>query len=170
MTEREIRTEKRLKRIWAHPTLCRNLIVLCKVCQYLTMVYFIVQVVLHIVFGDYLKMAAVVISAAVGFGLVTLMRKLIPSPRPYEVLDFCDVPPRKKRGESFPSRHAYSAVVIAILSVALTPWCAIGMVPVAVTVCLVRALVGIHFPRDIVVGALIGILFGVFGLVISYFL
>ena len=170
MTDREIRIEKRLKRIWARPTLCRFLIVFGKVCEYLTALLFATQLVLHMVFMQHFRALTVVLAAFLGFVFVTVMRKLIPSKRPYEVLDFTRTPPREKKGESFPSRHAYSAVVIAILSVALTPWCIIAFIPLALGVCLPRALVGIHYPRDIIVGALFGILFGGFGAVICYYL
>ena len=170
LTEREIRTEERLKRIWAHPALCRFLIILGKVSQYSVAVYFAVQLILHMVMTEYFKALAVALSAAVGFVIVTLMRKLISAPRPYEILHFCEVAPRKKTGESFPSRHAYSAVVIAVLSAALSPWCLIGIVPVAVSVCLTRVLLGIHFVKDVTVGAIIGIAFGTMGVVISLFI
>ena len=170
MTDREIRIEKRLKRIWARPTLCRFLIVFGKVCEYLTALLFATQLVLHMVFMQHFRALTVVLAAFLGFVFVTVMRKLIPSKRPYEVLDFTRTPPREKKGESFPSRHAYSAVVRASLSVALTPWCIIAFIPLALGVCLPRALVGIHYPRDIIVGALFGILFGGFGAVICYYL
>ena len=170
MTEREIRTEKRLKLVWAHPSLCRFLIVFGKVCQYSVAVYFLTHLVLQMCFMHHFRALIIALSAAFGFVFVTVMRKVITAPRPYEVMKFCDTPPREKRGESFPSRHAYSAVVIAVLSASLTPWCLIGTVPVAIYICVSRAVLGIHFPRDVIVGALFGILFGVFGLVISYFL
>ena len=170
MTERESRIEKRLRRIWRRPNLCRFLIVFGKVCEYLIALFFAAQLVLHMVFMRHFVALAVGLAALLGFGFVTVMRKLIPSKRPYEVLDFTETPPREKKGESFPSRHAFSAVVIAILSLALTPWCIIALIPLAVGVCLPRALVGIHYPRDIIVGALFGILFGGFGALICYYL
>ena len=170
MTGREIKTEQRLKKIWSHPALCRFLIIFGKVCQYIIAVYFAVQLVLHMFFMAHFQALAVSLSAAVGFVLVSLMRKFIPAPRPYEVLNFCRVAPRKKRGESFPSRHAYSAVVIAVLSAVLSPWCLIGTVPLAIGVCLTRVLLGIHFTRDVIAGAVIGILFGTAGVEISLFI
>lgn len=156
--------------MWAHPSLCRFLIIFGKVCECLIALYFAVQIVLHMIFMQHFRALAVVVIAAFGFGFVTVMRKLIPAKRPYEVLDFTETPPREKKGESFPSRHAYSALVIAILSVALTPWCVIALIPLALGVCIPRAIVGIHYPKDIIVGALIGILFGGFGAVICYYI
>ena len=170
LTDREIRMQKRLRLVWARPTLCRFLIVLGKVCEYSIILYFAAQLILHMVFMQHFRALTVGLIAAFGFGFVTVMRKLIPAKRPYEVLDFTETPPREKKGESFPSRHAYSAVVIAILSHALTPWCIIALIPLALGVCIPRAIVGIHYPKDIIVGALIGILFGVFGALICHYL
>ena len=170
MNENNNRLEVRLARIWAHPKLCRFLIIFGKVCEYSIALCFAIQLVLHLVFMQHFKALTIGLAAALGFVFVTVMRKIIPSKRPYEVMNFTKTPPREKKGESFPSRHAYSSAVIAILSIALTPWCAIALVPLAVGVCVPRALVGIHYPRDIIAGVLFGILFGGFGALICWYL
>ena len=62
-----------------------------------------------------------VVFPAVGFVLVTALRRIINRPRPYEAFDCLSVIPKDTKGKSFPSRHAYSAFAIALTFYA---WCA----------------------------------------------
>ena len=71
-----------------------------------------------------------------------------------------------KCGSSFPSRHAFSAFAIAV---ALLPeFMPLGIVLLAfgTALCAVRVLLGLHFVRDVVAGAVIGIVASVIGLLI----
>ena len=116
--------------------------------------------------GEYISAVSVAASAGVGFVLVTLLRAAINAPRPYELRDYYKVSPREKSGKSFPSRHAYSAFVIATLAWILHPAVAAITALVALIVCVSRVLSGIHFIRDVVCGALLGILSGIIGIII----
>ena len=55
------------------------------------------------------------IFSAVAFILVTLVRRFIRAKRPYELYSFYKEKPRGKKGDSFPSRHVFSAFLIATL-------------------------------------------------------
>ena len=112
---------------------------------------------------------AVAVSAGVGFVLVTLLRAWINAPRPYELRDYYTEAPKAKEGKSFPSRHAYSAFVIATLAWIWHPAVAFGTALLAIAVCLSRVFSGIHFWRDVVCGALIGVVAGVVGMIILNF-
>ena len=112
---------------------------------------------------------AVAVSAGVGFVLVTLLRAWINAPRPYELRDYYTEAPKAKEGKSFPSRHAYSAFVIATLAWIWHPAVAFGTALLAIAVCLSRVFSGIHFWRDVVCGALIGVVAGVAGMIILNF-
>ena len=68
--------------------------------------------------------------------------------------------PKKKKGKSFPSRHAYSAFVITTISFAVGTPIGIALTVLALIMCVCRALVGIHFVRDLVAGAALGIISG----------
>ena len=94
------------------------------------------------------------------------MRKTINAPRPYEVFDASPVIPKDTRGNSFPSRHAFSIFVIAMTFCACCPLAWVGSVMLAAGVLLavIRVVSGVHFPRDVVVGALLGMLAGFVGL------
>ena len=127
---------------------------------------FIAQLAVLAFSGDYFTAVKIAASAAVGFVIVTVMRHFINAPRPYELRSFYKVSPRDKVGKSFPSRHAYSAFVIATLSWLWHPLIAVGTGIIALVVCAARVLVGIHFIRDVVCGALLGILAGVLGILL----
>lgn len=107
-----------------------------------------------------------VLVPGVSFALVTLMRKAINAPRPYAVFDAAPVIPKDTRGNSFPSRHAFSIFVIAMTFCACCPLAWVGPVMLAAGVLLavIRVVSGVHFPRDVVVGALLGMLAGFVGL------
>ncbi len=105
-------------------------------------------------------------STGIPYITVTVMRRLIKAPRPYELYDFYDAPPKNKRGQSFPSRHVFSAFVIATLSCVASPWLAVALFVLGACLATARVLLGIHFIRDVVAGALIGIISGIFGIII----
>ncbi len=91
------------------------------------------------------------------FVLVTLLRKFVGAPRPYEVYDFLENPPRKGEGDSFPSRHCFSIFAIGTLCLFVSP--VIGAITLAlgIVLCFARVALGIHFVRDVVAGALMGV-------------
>lgn len=106
----------------------------------------------------------VLFSAALPFLLVTLVRRSINAPRPYELYDFYERPPKSRTGLSFPSRHAYSAFAIASLAFAFNLPVAIALSALALCLAVARVLLGIHFVRDVLCGGIIGIISGAFGI------
>lgn len=107
-----------------------------------------------------------VLVPGVSFALVTVMRKAINAPRPYEVFEAAPVIPKDTRGNSFPSRHAFSIFVIAMTFCACCPlaWAGPVMLAAGVLLAVIRVVSGVHFPCDVVVGALLGMLAGFVGL------
>lgn len=107
-----------------------------------------------------------VLVPGVSFVLVTVIRKAINAPRPYEVFDAAPVIPKDTRGNSFPSRHAFSIFVIAMTFCACCPlaWAGPVMLAAGMLLAVIRVVSGVHFPRDVVVGALLGMLAGFVGL------
>ena len=127
---------------------------------------FILRVCLLLFGGEMafaLKLLAV---AAVPFLLVSLLRKIINAQRPYELIGDFPRRPKNKSGESFPSRHTFSAFLIATL---LLPWSvtiAAALYLLSVMLAVARVLLGIHFVRDVVAGAVIGIVCGAVGIAV----
>lgn len=121
---------------------------------------------------DFREIFRLVFTTGVPFFAVGLARRIIGAPRPYEVYSFYEECPKRRffgkaddsrDGASFPSRHAYSAFVISTALFFVSPWCATALGALAILMCACRVLLGIHFIRDVLAGALIGILAGTLG-------
>lgn len=110
--------------------------------------------------------ASLALSAGIPFVAVSVIRRLINAPRPYELYDFYEAKPKDKRGSSFPSRHVFSAFLIATLSAEMSIYICIALLTVGVVLAVSRVLLGIHFIRDAVAGAAVGILSGILGILI----
>ena len=115
---------------------------------------------------DEIVAVKIVACGAVPFVLVSLFRRFINAPRPYELYDFYGEPPKNKKGKSFPSRHVFSAFLIATLWVYINPFVAAASATLGVLLAISRVLTGIHFVRDVACGALIGVIAGTLGILI----
>ena len=116
---------------------------------------------------ELIKLLAV---TGVPFVTVSLMRRMINAPRPYELLEFYEKKPKGKAGRSFPSRHVFSVFVIATVLMTWSPLLAAGLMLAGVLLALLRVVLGIHFVRDVVAGALIGVASGGIGLAVLHFI
>ena len=98
---------------------------------------------------------------ASGFVILSFLRKKINAPRPYEVWEIIPLLDRDSPGQSMPSRHVFSATIIsmACLHASLT----MGMICLTLSALLglVRVLGGVHFPKDVVVGYMCALVWGV---------
>ena len=98
---------------------------------------------------------------ASGFVILSFLRKKINAPRPYEVWEIVPLLDRDSPGQSMPSRHVFSATIIsmACLHASLT----MGMICLILSAFLglVRVLGGVHYPKDVVVGYICGLVWGV---------
>ena len=122
--------------------------------------------VVYSAFKDRSALPMLILGAAVPFVLVTLLRHFIDAPRPYELYDFFEYIPKEKKGHSFPSRHVFSAFVIATLTIPASIPLAAAIYLLGISLSLSRVFLGLHFIRDVVAGALIGIISGVIAILI----
>lgn len=106
--------------------------------------------------SDPWKLAPLVGVTAVGFAAVSFFRRRFNAPRPYECCSIAPLIARDGAGKSFPSRHAFSAFAIAASWFAGSAPVAVVLLVAAVVLAVCRVLGGVYFPRDVVVGALIG--------------
>ena len=107
---------------------------------------------------------AVLLSAALPFFVVGFVRMMIDAPRPYELYSFYETKPKERQGRSFPSRHTYSSFVIALISFLYSVPLGIALLLMGIALSASRVLLGIHFIRDVVAGAAVGIISGLLGI------
>ena len=98
---------------------------------------------------------------ASGFVILSFLRKKINAPRPYEEWDINPLLDRDSPGQSMPSRHVFSATIISMAC--LHASLSLGMICLTLSAFLglVRVLGGVHFPKDVVVGYICGLVWGV---------
>ena len=101
----------------------------------------------------------------ISFVLVSVFRRILNAPRPYEVFDGVPVIAKDTLGKSFPSRHAFSIFIIGMAFCACCPltWAGPAVLVLGVALAAIRVIAGVHFPRDVIAGALTGILLGYVG-------
>ena len=95
--------------------------------------------------------------------VLTLVRARLNFPRPYEVYGLEPLIPRESRGKSFPSRHQYSICVIGTSLLYLRPELGAAVLALSVLLGAARVASGVHFPKDVLAGALAGVLSAVAG-------
>ncbi len=100
---------------------------------------------------------------AISFVAVTVFRKVVNVPRPYEKFDMPPVLEKDTKGKSFPSRHVFSIFIIAMSIFYIHTGSGILLFIAGTVLAVLRVIGGVHEPRDVIAGALIGILSGVIG-------
>ena len=99
---------------------------------------------------------------ATGFIILSVIRKRMNWPRPYELGTFPPLLNREGKGSSMPSRHVFSAAIISTVAWGVHPLLSFLGLSLALLLAGVRVLAGVHFVRDVVVGFLSAILWGFF--------
>lgn len=118
---------------------------------YAAYVVLLVYVVVRFGFGKEILKALLI--PATGFALETFIRDRLNFERPYERTGVPPIIPKQTKGHSFPSRHAFSVTMIAMMYVFCLPYLGIVMLCVAAFLCVVRVKGGVHFVRDVIAGA-----------------
>jgi undecaprenyl-diphosphatase len=78
-------------------------------------------------------------------------------PRPYEVRQEISLTGTPLDKFSFPSGHTLHAVIFSMVALNYYPQLAVILMPFAIMVGLSRVVLGLHYPSDVLAGALIGV-------------
>ena len=155
------------RRVYAMPRFVKTL----KVIGALS-VFFIAGVLLYgigvlLYAGEYIFLAHLTAVTLVPLVAVSVMRRVINAQRPYEVFDIDELKGLResgKNGRSFPSRHVFSAFLIGVLWLNFSVPFGVAVIILGTFLAVDRVLLGIHFVKDTVVGAAIGVVSGLIGM------
>jgi membrane-associated phospholipid phosphatase len=119
------------------------------------------------------SLALEIVLGTITMGLLTESVKiLISRARPFMLHDNARIIGWREPGHSFPSGHtaqAFFFMTVAINQFGWSHWTAIALYGLATAVGLTRIYVGMHFPRDVIGGAILGISWGLVFTLISPF-
>jgi membrane-associated phospholipid phosphatase len=120
-------------------------------------------VLIYLIYSGDTRIWRVVLAPAISFILVSIFRNILNAPRPYEVTGATPIIKKDTKGKSFPSRHVFSVFVIGATLYFISSPLGIALMLAGCILAVLRVIGGVHFPRDVIAGAVIGILSGILG-------
>ena len=107
------------------------------------------------------ELATYIMVPALGFILLTIVRKWINQPRPYETWGIVPLLDKDSSGNSMPSRHVFSATIISMACLHANLSAGLILLVLSALLGLVRVLGGVHYPKDVLVGYACGLIWGI---------
>lgn len=92
----------------------------------------------------------------ISFLLLSFVRSRMNRKRPYEEWEIDPLIHREGMGNSMPSRHVFSAVLISMCILRQNVFPGVIFLILSACIAVVRVLGGVHYPRDVIAGYLIG--------------
>lgn len=138
------------------PLLKKTIIQVCRFFPYITFIlYPCVLIYLWITKNE--LFLTTLIKPLSAFLIVTIFRKIMNRPRPYEAMDIHPLF-HHKQGESFPSRHTVSAFIIALVCFNVHFGLGLFTLFVAIIISGSRILAGVHYISDVLSAIVIAII------------
>jgi len=107
-------------------------------------------------FKGYVVALGMALMAVINVAIYKSLKSRLVRERPY--ISFrdlsCGAPPLDQY--SFPSGHTLHAVSFTVVCIYFFPLLAVLLIPVSILIAISRMVLGLHYPTDVVMGALIG--------------
>ncbi|MFH7767246.1 phosphatase PAP2 family protein [Acinetobacter sp. BSP-28] len=97
------------------------------------------------------------ISGSIGTAIYKILKNKTVRPRPYQVHQVIRLQEPPLDHFSFPSGHTLHAVMASTVMGYIQPMLLVLMLPFTILVAVSRMVLGLHYPSDVLVGALIGV-------------
>lgn len=129
-------------------------------------VWYALIAVLPLLYGRTAVRAAVLmaLTGAVGLVLYTLLKRTLVRERPFMTHANIDLAMAPLDRYSFPSGHTLHAVCFTVQASAHYPALGWVLIPLTLLIAGSRTVLGLHYPTDVLAGALIGLALGLLGL------
>ena len=148
-------------KLTSHPTLLFLLLNFNRLMTVaMPMVYLTLLVTTYLQLGLGQQVGVYLLVPATGFVILSLFRKKINHPRPYETWDIRPLLEKDSSGQSMPSRHIFSATIISMACLHASLPVGLACLLFSALLGLVRVLGGVHYPKDVLVGYASGLMWG----------
>lgn len=138
---------------------------LCTGIMYLAYPVLLVYLFFYGKYSSYFSFEKALLVPAISFVILSVGRALINRKRPYEAFGIPPVIPKDTKGNSFPSRHVFSATMIAMTFLLMSPWSWLGIIFLFVSAMLavIRVVSGVHYISDVVAGIGVAMIAAIIG-------
>ena len=127
---------------------------------------FTIIAVLLLMFLSADRVRITAMSSALALGLshipVHIVKKMFPRKRPYMTLEKTNVHDNPLQDHSFPSGHTTAICSVIIPFIIFIPTLSFILIPLGVCVGISRIYLGLHYPSDVLAGAILGSCMGCF--------
>ena len=146
-----------------HPELAKGIHIANKLCtgvMYLAYPVLLIYLFFQLRQNGEMQIFRALFVPGISFVLLSVGRKIINRPRPYETFELPPVIKKDTKGQSFPSRHVFSATMIAMTFVMVSPWSWLGFIFLVVSALLavVRVVSGVHYMSDVIAGIAVALI------------